>query len=99
LNQKENNVDNVQIYESDIYEEIVEKFDLILTNPPIRAGKDIVHKIVLNSVDYLTSNGSIYVVIQKKQGALSLIKEMSSVFNKVEIVQKKNGFSVIKGLK
>lgn len=98
-NQELNNLENLLIYESYIYEKIDAKFDCIITNPPIRAGKEVVHNIVLGGFDYLNNQGCIYVVIQKKQGAPSLLKEMEKVYNLVEILEKKNGYFILKGHK
>ena len=46
----------------------------ILSNPPIRAGKDIVHEILEKAVEYLVPDGELWIVIQKKQGAPSALK-------------------------
>lgn len=98
-NGKLNNLSNINIYESNIYENVKEKFDVIITNPPIRAGKKIVHEIVLGSYDYLNDGGEIYVVIKKTQGAPSLIKEMEKLFFSVVIVEKRSGYYIVKGIK
>lgn len=98
-NKESNKIDNARIYESNAYERVSDLFDCILTNPPIRAGKDVVHTIVLESVKHLNEGGNIYLVIQKKQGAPSLIKEMENVFLSVEVVNKKNGYYILKGIK
>lgn len=87
------------VYSSDIYENVKNKYDLIITNPPIRAGKSVVTKILIDSINYLNSNGEIWVVIQKKQGAPSAIKNLKSVFEKVEIVKRDKGYYIIKGVK
>lgn len=95
-NAKLNKLENIKIYESNAYDNITTKFDLILSNPPIRAGKDIVHAIVLGSINHLTLTGSIYVVIQKKQGALSLIRKLEEIFACVKVINKKAGYYIIK---
>ncbi len=94
-----NNIENVEIYESNIYDSVVEKFHYIITNPPIRAGKRIVHEMVLKSFDYLVKGGEIYIVIQKKQGAPSLIKALEEATHPYEIVNKRSGYCIIKAIK
>ena len=42
MNIKENKVNNCNAFVSNVYENIDKKYDFIITNPPIRAGKDIV---------------------------------------------------------
>ncbi len=87
---------NTKVYESNIYQNVINQFDLIISNPPIRAGKKIVHEILIGSYEKLKSNGRMYAVIQKKQGAESAIKVLNEVFDKVEIINKDNGYFIIK---
>jgi 16S rRNA (guanine1207-N2)-methyltransferase len=98
-NALENNVKNVNIYESYIYNNIVAKFDCILTNPPIRAGKTVVHEMLEKSYDYLNDQGALFVVIQKKQGAPSAKEKMETVFGNCEVVCKDKGYYILKSKK
>lgn len=94
-----NNIKNYKIVKSDGYENLGLDYDLIISNPPIRAGKDVVDKIVLGAKEHLTKSGKVYVVIQKKQGALSLIDRMKKSFGNVEIICKEKGYFIICGQK
>lgn len=95
-----NQVENVKIYESDRLLQVVgNQFHAILTNPPIRAGKKIVHEIFEQSFDRLEVSGELWVVIQKKQGAASAIDKLESMFGEVEIVEKKKGYFILKAKK
>ncbi|MEJ7247943.1 methyltransferase, partial [Staphylococcus epidermidis] len=68
-NKKQNQIDNVIITESDGLSQVEnEYFDFVLTNPPIRAGKNVVHRIFEEAYQKLKNQGELYVVIQKKQG-------------------------------
>ena len=96
---KENNLTNAAVLESNIYENITSTYDLIITNPPIRAGKKIVHEISLGSYERLNDGGLYYAVIQKKQGAESLYKALLTVFDKVEVIEKDKGYWIIKASK
>ena len=95
MNIKANNVSNVSAFYSDIYSNVDKKYDVIVTNPPIRAGKDIVYKFLFDAKNYLVCGGSLYFVINKDQGAKSVIKDLSSCAN-VEVLRKNKGFFVIK---
>ncbi len=95
MNIKANNVSNVSAFYSDIYSNVDKKYDVIVTNPPIRAGKDIVYKFLFDAKNYLVCGGSLYFVINKDQGAKSVIKDISSCAN-VEVLRKNKGFFVIK---
>ena len=70
-----------------------------LTNPPIRAGKKVVHDIFEQSYKHLLPNGELWVVIQKKQGAPSAIEKLTEIFEDVETVEKKKGYFIIKAIK
>lgn len=98
-NSKFNKVKNVEIFESDVYKKVDGYFDVIITNPPIRAGKSVVHEIVISGYEILNSNGKIYVVIQKKQGAPSLIEKMEEVYDEVNVINKEKGYFIIEGYK
>lgn len=95
MNIKENRVSNIKAMISDCYSNITKKYDVIVTNPPIRAGKDIVYKILFGAKDYLKENGRLYFVINKDQGAKSAIKDLEKVAS-VEVLEKNKGFFVIK---
>ena len=94
-NIKENNCCNINVFESNCYANITDKYDTIITNPPIRAGKNIVYEILMNAKRYLTPGGNLFLVIRKEQGAKSLISDMEKEYN-VEILEKKKGFFILK---
>jgi 16S rRNA (guanine1207-N2)-methyltransferase len=94
-----NNVKNISIFESNIYKNIHTKYDCILTNPPIRAGKQVVHEILEKGIDYLNENGSIFVIIQKKQGAPSAMDKLRQIYDNCEIVCKNKGYYLLKSTK
>lgn len=95
-----NGIENVQILQSNIYEGLRdESFSVIVTNPPIRAGKKIVHQIYEEAVERLESDGELWVVIQKKQGAPSTFKKLQGLFEEVEEVYKDKGYHVYRAKK
>lgn len=87
-----------QVVESDTYSNINEKYDVIITNPPIRAGKNVVYKILDDAKNYFTNDGELWFVIRKDQGAKSTIKHLEENYN-CEIVAKSKGFYIIKAKK
>ncbi len=97
-NAKQNEV-KITLHNSDIFDFIEDTFDLIATNPPIRAGKKVVYSIVEQSFAHLNKNGSFYAVVRTKQGAKSFGKEVESVFGNVEIVARSGGYKVFKAVK
>ena len=95
MNSKLNNVKNVNFQVSDCYEKVDKKYDYIITNPPIRAGKEVIYRIFDEAKDHLKDNGTLFIVIRKDQGAKSTIEHLKNMYQ-VEILDKKNGYFVIK---
>ena len=91
-NAKLNNVD-VNIFESNIYSNVTNKYDYIITNPPIRVGKEILYKILVGALDFLKEHGSLIFVINKDQGAKSTMEYLKTYYN-VQILDKNKGFYV-----
>ena len=95
MNIRLNNLSGVKAFCSDIYSGVDKKYDVIVTNPPIRAGKEVVYEFLFGARNYLVPGGSLYCVINKDQGAKSVVKDLS-VYGKVEVLKKNKGFFVIK---
>ena len=98
-NIEENRVTNARAFYSDLYTEVQGPYDCILTNPPIRAGKPVVHRILEESIDYLAENGELWVVIRKKHGAPSAKKKMFEVFGNCDIMTRDSGYYILKSVK
>lgn len=92
-NLKVNNVVGETIV-SNAYENIDDTFDLIITNPPIRAGNTVILDILRNAKDHLKENGSLWFVIRKDQGAKSILKRLEDIYN-WQVVKKSKGFYCI----
>lgn len=100
VNTEQNGVKNVEIYQSNIYENVENKrFAAILSNPPIRAGKKVVHEILEKAYDHLVEGGQLLIVIQKKQGAPSAKKKMEDVFGNVERINLDKGYWILASTK
>ena len=95
-NAKKNGIHNVDIHESNLYDSVKKsQYEIIISNPPIRAGKIVVHTILEKAYDYLTENGQLVIVIQKKQGAPSAQKKMEEVFGNCERIQWNKGYWIL----
>jgi 16S rRNA (guanine1207-N2)-methyltransferase len=99
-NAQVNNIHNVHIIESDVLSAIEDSdYDYILSNPPIRAGKHVVHQLLEESYHHLKSAGELWIVIQKKQGSPSAYKKLEDLFKKVTEVTKKKGYRIFRAIK
>lgn len=83
------------VFISDVYDSVNSKYDYIITNPPIRAGKNIVKRFLFDSYNYLNDNGEIWFVMRKNHGVKSIISEIDSRFE-YEIVAKSKGFYIVR---
>lgn len=93
MNAKENDAE-VSIFESDGYEYILKKYDYIISNPPIRVGKEKLYELLFDSLEHLKENGELWIVIHKDQGAKSTSKMLGEKYQ-VEIKNKDKGFFII----
>lgn len=87
---------NANVFESDAYKNITNKYDYIVSNPPIRVGKEKLYEIVMDAKDHLKDGGSLWIVVRKQQGAESMLRDMKNVYKTVEVIAKKKGFFIIK---
>ena len=95
----ERNQISAEIFQSNVYEKVSGIFDHIISNPPIRAGKQVVHEVISGSYEHLTEGGDLTLVIQKKQGASSAKSKMEAVFGNCEIVKKDKGYYILRSEK
>lgn len=99
-NARLNHTSNVEFIQQDVTSiDIPSKAQFVLTNPPIRAGKQVIQTFVDKAKESLVSGGELWIVIQKKQGAPSMQKYMDSVFGNVEMVVRSKGYWILKSIR
>lgn len=100
-NVRVNGVHNAKVVLSNLFDQIPTNrlFDVILTNPPIRAGKETVHQIFTDAHSRLRENGQLWIVIQKKQGAPSAMAKLEELYDEVQKVVQDKGYWIIKATK
>ncbi len=86
---------NAECFMSDAFSEVSEKYDIIITNPPIRAGKEKVLEILMGAKEHLSKNGELWYVIRKDQGAKSINKVLESIYQ-IEVIERSKGFYVFR---
>ena len=95
MNISENKLkDRVKAFESNIYDNVPSSYSLIVTNPPIRAGKTVVYQILDEAINHLNDDGELWLVIRKEQGAKSTIEHLKDRYS-VNIMERKRGFYII----
>jgi len=71
------------------------KYDLIATNPPIRAGKPVIYRLFADGAKAIHENGAMVIVIRKQQGAPSAKTYLETLFRRVNIMDRSGGFWVL----
>jgi 16S rRNA (guanine1207-N2)-methyltransferase len=90
-----NNSTDIKVHLCDDISKLDHKFDTIVLNPPIRAGKAVIYSLYEKSKEMLNEKGHFYIVIRKAQGAMSSIKKLETLFDTVEIIERDSGYLVI----
>ncbi|WP_209476075.1 class I SAM-dependent methyltransferase [Thermococcus stetteri] len=98
-NLKINGVRNAEVRWGSLYEPVAgEKFDSIITNPPVHAGKEVLREIVINAPRHLNDGGYLQLVIKTKQGAKYIKSLMDETFTEVRELAKGSGYRVYAGI-
>ena len=90
------NLNDANCFVSDGFNNVSKKYDMIVINPPIRAGKAVIYKMFEDSKNYLNTNGALYIVIKKDLGAPSAKNKLQEIYKNVEVINKNNGYWIIK---
>ena len=91
--------DDFEVRKSFVFDNISEKFDVILSNPPIRAGKQTIFQIYEQSFEHLNQDGQFYCVIQTKHGAKSTQKKLEEIFGNCETLEINAGYRIFRSVK
>lgn len=87
------------VFVSDGFAAVQGMYDHVLTNPPIRAGKQVIYRMFEDAHAHLQPSGSLYAVIRRKQGAESAVKKFTEIFGNCEVILRSKGYWVLKGIR
>lgn len=94
-NLRANGVMNARVACCDAFDGVEGQFDVIITNPPIRAGKQVIYAMFDMAKTRLTPGGRLYIVIRKQQGAQSALRHLKEVYGNAELISRDKGYWVI----
>lgn len=94
MNIKENKVD-AKVWNSNIYDNVTDTYDAIITNPPIRAGKSVYLTIINDAFNHLNEDGELWFVMRTNHGVKTVIKNLKEKY-KVDVLDKSLGFYILK---
>ena len=84
-----------QVVTGDGFSAVKGTFDLIATNPPIRAGKAVIYQMFADAKAHLADGGILVLVIRKQQGAPSALKYLKELYAEAETIERDGGYWVI----
>ena len=94
MNMKENDVDG-RVWNSNVYDDVKDSYDVIISNPPIRAGKNVYLRIIEEAFNHLNNDGELWFVMRTNHGVKTVIKNLKAKYN-VDVLAKEKGFYVVK---
>ena len=94
MNMKENGVDG-RVWNSNVYDDVKDSYDVIISNPPIRAGKSVYLRIIEEAFNHLNNDGELWFVMRTNHGVKTVIKNLKAKYN-VDVLAKDKGFYVVK---
>ena len=84
-----------EIFQGSLYEKVKQNdFDVILSNPPQNAGKEVCFQLIQQSKNHLKQNGNLQLVARHNKGGKTLSGKMKEVFGNVKVIARKSGYSV-----
>ena len=103
MNVKLNNL-KAEVYQGNLYGPLIKNnlenhFDVILSNPPQSAGKEICFELIEQSKNYLKNNGSLQIVARHNKGGKTLSSKMQDIFGNLKVIAKKSGYWVYISIK
>lgn len=72
------------------------QFDVVVTNPPCRSGREVVLALFEWAAGALTDDGALWAVIQTRKGARRYVRDLQVWFQQVETVRMWGGYRVIR---
>lgn len=94
LNAQRNNL-QAEIMQGDLYSGLAQrKFDDIVSNPPLAAGKAVILRLIHEAAEHLEPEGSLWLTAFHNKGGETLKKAMADAFGNVTDVVKSGGIRV-----
>lgn len=95
-NAKRNRVGNVEIRRGFLYKPVENvKFRVVLCNPPVSAGMQIVSPMITDAPKHLREDAAFQMVVRSKIGGKRLLNELKKTFGNVEVLARKSGYRVL----
>ncbi|QZA33117.1 methyltransferase [Hydrogenibacillus sp. N12] len=99
-NAAQNGFSDVRVFVGDGIAPVAgERFDAVVINPPIRAGKAVVFRLYREAHDALVPGGALWAVVHKKHGAPSHRTALQALFGEAAVVRRERGYHILQAIK
>jgi len=88
-----------KVIKSNLFEQLNEKYDCILSNPPYATGRENCFKLIEEAHNHLNEGGTLQIVARHNKGGETFSKKIEEVFGNVKDVAKQSGFRIYQGNK
>ena len=96
-NAERNAASHVEVICGDAKEVLADRrFDAVVCNPPISAGRRVVLVMMQNVADVLRPHGAFWMVAHTRKGAKRLQRDLADCFDEVEQVNMRSGYRVVR---
>jgi 16S rRNA (guanine1207-N2)-methyltransferase len=75
------------------------KFDVVLCNPPVRAGNAVIAQLFEDAHRALKTGGTLWVVLRTAQGAKSWARRLEESWGNCETVTIEQGYRILRSVK
>lgn len=91
---------HVEVYRGDGIEPVRDRrFDVVVMNPPVRAGRAVLRRLLQESGEVLRPGGRLYLVARTAQGAKTLAGEAERAVGPVREVERAGGYRVYEAVR
>ncbi len=95
-NAERNGASHVEVICGDATELFTEqRFDAVICNPPISAGRSLMLAMMANVARVLRPQGAFWMVAHTRKGAKRLQRDLADLFDDVERVNMRGGYRVV----
>jgi len=99
INVELNRVTNAEVLAGDAFQVLGEReYDVILTNPPIHAGKSVVTALIEDARRRLREGGEFRMVVRTQDGAKSYLRLLQELFARVSLEDMRGGYRAFRAL-
>lgn len=92
MNIELHNIENAEVKYSNLYSTVKGKFNTIIVNPPITAGRKLCFRIIEEAKEHLEKNGLLQLIARHRKGGKILGEKMLEVFGNMEEKAKSGGY-------